>query len=592
MDRLKGPGAASAPTLDDGNVSGAVRSIVPHAVLAIVFTAVVNILFLASPIYMMQLYGRVLDSRSIETLISLSIVLALVLAAMAAADAARARLLARAGARIARRLTGPATGIAIRSGKGRVATTLEELELVRRFFANGSAATLMDTPFTILFLFVLFLLHPALGLVATLGALVILATVALPRIVEGARERRIADGSRAAVELSTVLGRDRGELRALGLSEGLAARLSADQLTVGGTRLLSAETAASTGALARLWRLAAHSAALATGAVLAIDGALAPAAMLAAAILTGRALGPLEAVPVALRHGRLARRTLAGLSDAIGSEGVSVTSGRPKPTCGVLVEARRLVATPDGASRPALRSLNFTIQPGTVVSVIGETGAGKSTLLRCLSGAEPIRNGEVRVGSLDVAAADRGHLSDLVGWLPQDPELYPGTVADNIARFLPSREEDALRAAGRAGIVDAINRLPRGFGTDVSAPAIAASPTLRQRIAFARALFGDPGLVLLDQPTSHADAAGEVATLNAIRRLKEAGVTVIVVSHKPVMATVADRIMLLADGLIDVFEDRETVLDAVRRRSLKAVQPHTTAGGVPRAVPLDNRKEA
>ncbi|WP_420394435.1 ATP-binding cassette domain-containing protein [Acuticoccus sp.] len=577
MGRDVNGGSANA---GHGQVGAALRSIGPHVGFALAFSAAVNVLFLASPIYMMQLYGRVLNSRSLETLASLSLVLALVLIAMAAADAARGRLLARAGGRMAQRLTAPAIRVALMAGKGRAQSTLEELEVVRKFFAGGSMATLMDTPFTVLFLFVLFLLHPALGLVATVGAALILATVWLPRLVEVARERRIADGARSIDESATLLSRDRGEIRGLGLDEGLAARLSRNHLTLGATRLASGEGSATVGATARFWRLAAHSAALATGAVLAIDGALAPSAMLAAAILTGRALGPIETLPVALRHARLSRRALEGLDAAL--ERAAPLRSEPLPVqAGVAVEARRVVVTPTGATRPALRSLSCKLAPGEVVAVVGEAGAGKSTLLRCLAGVEPVKSGELRIGSVDVASADPQLLQALVGWMPQDPPLFPGTVRENVARFLPLPEEDVRRAIRRAGALEAIEKLPHGFETDVGSPSVAASPNLRQQIALARSLVGDAPLILLDQPTAHMDAAGEVATLNAIRALKGAGVTVIVASHKPVMSTVADRIMLLSDGLMEVFEDRDTVLQAMRRRSLKAV-PTAQNDGVKR----------
>lgn len=573
---------ARAPTTGKtASVSGALRAIAPHVGVALAFSAVVNILFLASPIYMMQLYGRVLNSRSLETLVSLSVVLVLVLIAMAAADAARGRLLARAGGRIIRHLCAPAAHAALTSGKGRAQSTFEELEVVRRFFAGGALATLMDTPFTVLFLFVLFILHPALGLVATLGALAILATVCLPRIVEAARERRLAEMGRAADGFAAVLSRDRGEIRGLGLHEGLAARLASDQLTLGATRLASGESGASTGATARFWRLAAHSGTLATGAVLAMDGLLAPSAMLAAAILTGRALGPIEALPVALRHARLTRRALEGIETLVapGADGTAIRAAHRER---VGVEARRIVVTPVGATRPALRSLSFKIAPGEAIALLGEAGAGKSTLLRTLAGVEPVKSGELRIGGIDVAAARPEELSGLIGWLPQDAPLFPGTVGDNIARFLPLDEGVVRQAARRAGALDAIEALPRGFATDTMSPAVAASPTLRHQIAFARAIVLNASLVLLDQPTAHMDAAGEVAVLNAIRSLKAEGASVVIVSHKPVMSTVADKIMLMNDGLIEVFEERETVLEAMRRRSLKAVPP-ANAGHQPAA---------
>lgn len=206
------------------------------------------------------------------------------------------------------------------------------------------------------------------------------------------------------------------------------------------------------------------------------------------------------------------------------------------------------------------------------MSIAGPCGAGKSTLLRCLAGAEPVRSGELRIAGLDIDAG----AGVVVGWLPQDAPIFPGTVRDNIARFGDASDADVRQAALRAGALAAIERLPRGFETELDPGG--ASPSLRQAIGFARALLPEPELLLLDQPTAHLDADGEVAALNAIRALKNARVTLFIVSHKPVLATLADRIMLLRDGAIEVLEDRETVLNAIRRRSLRpvAAEPDAT----------------
>jgi ABC-type protease/lipase transport system fused ATPase/permease subunit len=575
---------STEPGADASNpVAGAIRSIAPHLVFAFVFTAAVNLLFLASPIYMMQLYGRVLNSRSIETLVSLSIALLLALTAMAAADATRGRLLARAGARMTGRLTGPVARRALAEGKGRVAPAMEDVDVLRRFLGGGPAATLLDTPFTLLFLFILFLLHPMLGAVASLGGLAILCVIGAGRIVEARRDRRIGLAAQTVARLEAGLGADRGEARALRIGDGLAARLAKARSGLADLRLGAGEQSASIGATARFFRLAAHSAALATGAVLAIDGHLQPSAMLAAAILTGRALGPIEALPGALRNANLARAALDAIEKRLdGREPATVATGGG----GVAIDARRLVAAPRGSTRAALRSISFTVNPGEVISVAGSSGAGKSMLLRCLAGAEPVKSGELRIDRIDVGGGWPDGLSARIGWLPQEAPLYPGTVRDNIACFAPASVEEVRRAAIRAGALGAIESLPRGFETEIEQGGAALSPQLRQAIAFTRALMGDPGLVLLDQPTAHMDAQGEVAALNAIRKLKSEGVTVLVVSHKPVLATLADRIMLIEDGTIEVFEDRETVLGAMRRQSLRAVAaPQPVAPGGRSAPP-------
>lgn len=296
------------------------RSIRPHLLFAFLLSGAVNALFLASPLYMMQLYGRVLNSRSVETLVSVSIALALALVLMGAADAARGRLLARAAGRMASRLAAPVARMSLAEGRGRAPADLGEVETLRKFLGGGAVATLMDAPFTLLFLLILFLLHPLLGLCATLGAVAILLVIGAARLMEARRERRIAALTAASEAFGATLASDRGEIRGLGLVDGLAARLALDGETIGRQRLESGDATASVGATTRTLRLAAHSGVLAAGAALAIEGALGPSAMLAAAILAGRALGPIEALPAALRTARLARDAAGRLEDRLGRQ--------------------------------------------------------------------------------------------------------------------------------------------------------------------------------------------------------------------------------------------------------------------------------
>ncbi|WP_424928917.1 ATP-binding cassette domain-containing protein [Amaricoccus tamworthensis] len=547
---------------DPRTVSQVRSAISPHLLWALIFSALVNMLFLASPLYMMQLYGRVLDSRSIETLVALSVALLLALVAMAAADAARGRILVRAASRLEGRFAG--VGPAGTTGH---ADRMTDLVTLRTFLAGSAATTLFDAPFTVLFLCVLFMLHPVLGLVATLGAAIILAAVTIARFLSRERDRRIQAGQSGLDDLSAVLDRDRGDLRALGAERGLTARLLGGLSETGGLRQQNGEQSASLGAFNRMVRMGAHSGALATGAVLTLNGELAPAAMLAAAILAGRALGPMESLPGALRQAGAARRALGRLASS-GKDSTRLAAPSVAGE-GAAVNLSRALVLPKGATRPALRGVSLDFAPGEVVSVTGSTGSGKSTLGRVIVGIEPLRGGQIRVAGEDPAGMDMP--AGLIGWMPQDATLYPGTVAENIGRFCDVPQAEILAAAERAGAREAIERLPQGFATVVGAGGLDPSPGIRQPIALARALLGKPALVVLDQPTAHMDAAGEVATLNAIRALKEAGTTVIVISHKPVLAALADKILVLRDGAVELFEARETVIGAMRNQSLSSV---------------------
>ena len=543
-------------TLRNSEADGVRGSVSGHLMLALVFSLLVNILFLASPLYMMQLYGRVLNSRSLETLASLSVVLVLALVAMAAADAARGRLLVRAAARIDRRLidrTPP-------TGRG-YAERIADLGAVRTFLSGTAATTLCDAPFTVLFLGLLFLIDPLLGFVATLGAAVILVAVLVTRIAARSRERRIGATESGLRDLSAVLDADRGDLAMFG-GRGLAARMSGALSDVAGMRQSGGETTASLGAFNRFIRMLAHSATLATGAVLTLDGQLSPAAMLASAILAGRALGPMETLMTALRQAGTARAALGRLT---AGEATAPQAIAPD-TQSASVQTSRAMVMIKGAARPALRGVTLDIAGGEAISVAGPTGAGKSTLARALAGIEPLSGGQVRISAM--TAEDRARL---IGWMPQDMVLYPGTVRDNITRFSDAAPKEIRRAADMAGTRAAIEALPQGFATEVEAGGRNLTPGLRQQVALARALFGRPALVILDQPTAHMDAEGEVATLNAIRTLKQAGTTVIVISHKPVLAALANRILVLRDGMVEHFEEREKIVSLMRRQTLASV---------------------
>ncbi|WP_171060464.1 ATP-binding cassette domain-containing protein [Poseidonocella sp. HB161398] len=541
----------------------AAEAIRAHAILALGFSLAVNILFFASPLYMMQLYGRVLDSRSLETLASLSAMLLLVLIAMAAADAARGRLLARAAARLERHLGG-APQPAGQSEAGR----LRDLGMLRGMLADTAATTLCDAPFTLFFLFALFLIHPLLGLVATAGAAVILGAVLVARWSGRRREASIAASEAGARALAETLDRDRGELEAIGALPNLQQRLAAALAEESALRREAGEAAAGLGAFNRMVRMLAHGAALATGAILTLEGLMAPAAMLASAILAGRALGPIEALPGALRQAGAARAALCRLEEA----GPAPAHAAPARTgAGAAVSLSRAMVLPKGAARPALRGIALEIAAGETIAVLGPAGSGKSALARVLAGCLPLAGGQLRVAGVDPASLDPVDRARLIGWMGQEPALYPGTVAENIASFAEAPFAEVAAAAEAAGIRALIEDLPGGFAARTGAAGGEVPPGLRQRIALARALFGRPQLVILDQPTSLADAEGEVAALNALRALKEAGTTVIVISHKPVLASFADRILMMKDGMIEHFEPRDRIIGTMRRRTIGAV---------------------
>lgn len=533
-----------------------------------VFSALVNVLALASSLYMLQLYDRVIPAHSLQTLMALTILMLGLFAALGLFEWVRTRVMSRLAMRLDRALRRRVFAIVLalplcRREGGDGAHPIGALDQVRGFLSSAGPVALMDLPWMPFYLALVYLLHPWLGLLALAGALVLVGLTMLTEMRSRAPARSAA-ATAAQRRVFLEAGRRNAEVvRALGMSGRMSALWS--QLTDGhlAHQLASSDIAGGYAAASRVMRLAIQSAVLGLGAYLVIIGEATGGVMIAASILSGRALAPVELAIANWRGFLTARQSFARLASfLVAHPERAAAMALPRPSHSLSVEGL-WVAAP-GGEQAILRNASFAVSSGAALGIIGPSASGKSTLARALVGAWSSLRGTVR---LDAAALDQWSpeaLGDHIGYLPQDIELFDGTVAANIARLAPEPSAEAVIAAARAADVhDMILRLPGGYETRIGEGGSALSAGQRQRIALARALYGDPFLVVLDEPNSNLDAAGDAALTRAILGARARGAVVVVIAHRPSALAGCDQVLVLAEGQVQAFGPKDEVLRTV-----------------------------
>jgi len=539
------------------------------------FSLAINLLYLAGPIYMLQVYDRVVSSGSEVTLLMLSLVLLLAYAALAGLDAVRARVLARASLRLDRQIA-PRIMAAIVDrpdlAGGARSQLLRDFDGLRQFMTGAGIHAVFDLPWAPIYIGVAFLLHWMLGVFAFCAAVVLLSMALLNELLV---RKPLAEANAAAGRSYGFAEASLGNaevVRAMGMTESLIRRWSGDREQMLHRQILASDRAAGLQSAIRFLRLSMQSLILGLGAYLVIERDATAGAMFAASLLLGRALQPIEQIVGTWRSFVSARGTLRRLKILFAAAPPHAPDlVLPRPTGRLTVE--NLTALIPGNPTPILRGVSFALEPGEVLGVIGPSGAGKSTLMRHLVGVTAPAAGAVRLDGADVAVWSRGTLGRHVGYLPQDIELFPGTVAANINRFQPGDDAATLRAAEMAGVHDLVLRLRAGYDTPIGDGGAVLSGGLRQRLALARAVYGDPSLVVLDEPSSNLDAEGDVALSECIRELKRRGTTVVLVSHRPATLGVVDKLLVLKDGAAVLFGPRGEILAQLARRQAQAADP-------------------
>lgn len=536
----------------------------PLVVRAAVFSAVVNLLMLTGPIYMLQLYDRVLSSRSMPTLVVLTLLIVGLFAAMGVLDFVRTALVARSAARFDAKLSDAAFNAAVegaRSSGGQAGDApLKDLRTIRQAVGSSAVIAFFDAPFAPLYLLLVFMLHWALGLTALIGAgaLIVLALM---------NERASRDSLKVALDSATASDQAMAAiLRNAAATDAMGMRGALKSIWHGhATKSQMSNASAGDvinvyGAATKAGRMLLQSLILGVGALLVIGQATTPGVMIAASIITGRALAPVEQ--------SIGQWRLIGAAIAAWKRLEKFLSAAPKQSEKISLPAPkghlkvdRLYVQPALAKKPIVKGVSVEIRPGEAVGIIGPSGAGKSTLARAMVGVERVVSGEVRLDGADLLAWNRDEVGRHVGYLPQEAELFAGTVAQNIARFDPTvTDGEIIAAAQSAGAMQVVLSLPDGFETDVGERGQRLSVGQRQRIGLARALFRDPVLVVLDEPNANLDSEGDIALLNAIVDLKKRGAAVVVVAHRPSAITAVDRLLLIVDGEQRAYGPRDEVM--------------------------------
>lgn len=552
------------------------------------FSAVVNLLMLTGPLFMLQVYDRVLGSRSVETLTALFVMVVFLFLVMGIVDMIRGRVMQRVAARFQDRLEGRVFNAALREGALRgdesaaTAGGMRDLDSVTKLIGSPVMLAFFDIPWAPLFLGAIFIFHPMLGVVALAGgAILIAATIANRMLTRSPLQQSAHAGTHA--QRMADLYRDEGEvIAALGMRGATFRRWRRARRDAQRGMVRAGDLSSGFGVFSRTFRLFLQSAMLAAGALLVLRQELTPGAMIASSIVMGRALAPIDQLVGGWPNVQAAQDGWARLAALLARHPADQTR-TPLPRPEALVEVRNLSVAPPGEGVATLRGVSFTVAPGTATGVIGPSGAGKSTLARALIGAWPVGAGSIRLGG---ATLDQYHpdvLGGLIGYLPQKVTLFDGSIADNIARLVDDPDpERVVRAARAAAAHQMILDLPQGYDTRVSQTAGRLSGGQIQRIGLARALYPDPVLLVLDEPNSNLDNVGSEALNAAIRQLKARGGAVIIMAHRPAAITECEHLLVLEAGMRRAYGPRDKVLDHLVSNSAQIREAQSTGriGGV------------
>ncbi len=550
----------------------ALRACRTHLIWAAVFSALVNLLYLTPTIYMMQVYDRVVPTGGITTLLLITAVAVFALGTLATLDWLRTRILIRAGLRLDRQLADRILARIIdMPGKASGAQALREFDAVRGAVSGQGVLALFDAPWTPIYLLACFLLHPFIGVLTLVGGIVLVVLAVMNERDARPRLKQAHDAQIDAYSAQQAVAEQAEVVRALGMRRaGIARQLR--QRRAAADRQADAQFTGGryTGAI-KFLRLLLQSFSLGLAAWLAVEGQLSPGAIIAASVLLTRAVAPIELLVGAwpsLVAARAGWKTLTDLFE--GTADVDrPTTALPAPRGRLALEAVS-VRLP-GTEQPQVRGVTLQLEPGETLGVVGPSGSGKTTLARAVAGALKPTSGTVRLDGAEFEAREGDELARFIGYLPQVPSLFAGTIKDNVSRFAgatgtPPSEVDrlAVTAAQAAGAHEMILRLPDGYDTVLGPYGAGLSAGQAQRVALARALYGDPVLLVLDEPNSNLDQDGEAALMTAVRDAAARGAAVVIVAHRAGVLARVDRLLMLNGGAVVAEGPREQVLARMR----------------------------
>ncbi|MGE8499599.1 MAG: type I secretion system permease/ATPase [Pseudomonas sp.] len=537
------------------------------------FSGVINVLMLTPAVYMLQVYDRALVSSNVTTLMMLTVLVIGLYVLMALLEVVRSSVLIRVGNRLDmmlnKRIFNAAFERNLRRTGGNPAQALQDLSQVRQFLTGNGLFAFFDAPWTPIYLLVIYLVHPLLGLITLIGSALL---VGLGYLTEISTRKPLAEANQASLASGSFANnnlRNAEVIEAMGMLPAIRKRWFGSHLRILEMQTLASDRAAYINGATRFVRITLQSLILGAGALLAIKGEITAGMMIASSILSGRALGPVEQVIGAWKQ-LLSSRSAWDRLNTLLSDFPAHRPSMPLPKPVGMLSVESAFANAPGSANGILRGITFNLAPGEALGVIGPSASGKSTLARLLVGIWPTQAGKVRLDGAELFLWNKEELGPWLGYLPQDVELFEGSIAENIARFAEINGEAVILAAKQAGVHEMILRLPQGYDTHLGVDGGSLSGGQKQRIGLARALYGDPSLVILDEPNASLDDVGEAALVQALLDLKRRGKTLVLISHRPTVLNMVDKVLLLREGSVQMFGNRDEVFAALRQASVIA----------------------
>lgn len=578
-------------------LSKALKGTKPAFIMLLFFSSVINMLMLAPAIYMLQVYDRVLASRNTTTLLMLTLLIIGLYSVIGLIEYARSSFMTRLGNRLDVKLNQLVFHAAfkrkIATGDNNPAQAIADLAQIRQFLSGNSLFALLDIPWTPFYLIIAFLVHPLLGWLS-LGGILTLFTLTM--VTELTTKKPIQEAQSLSGNNASKLNKqlqNSDAIEAMGMLSTLKRHWLEQHSRVLLLQTKIADKSAALSSLSRFVRVLLQSIALGAGALLVIAGELTPGLMIAASIILGRVLNPVEQVIGSWKQFVQFRGAWKQLAELLKAYPASREVMKlPEPKGNISVEG--VFAAPPGQKNPTLRNISFQLEQGEVLGIIGPSASGKTSLAKLLVGVWSPLSGKVRLDGADICQWDKTLLGPSIGYLPQEVELFDGTIAQNIARFTSNEGEPIVAAATLAGVHEMILRMPQGYDTPLGPNGYQLSGGQRQRIGLARAVFNSPAFIVLDEPNANLDDAGEHALIQAINTVRTQGKTVVIISHRPTLLGVVSKILLLNEGAVQQFGTREKVFASLREANiLKPVQaPATSAETASPVANAELQKEA
>jgi ATP-binding cassette, subfamily C, bacterial len=560
-------------------ISEAFRATRPGFLTAIFFSLFINILAFVSPLYMLQIYDRVITSRNTMTLIALTVIAVFLVVIYAALEKVRSAILVRLGILFSnlsrtRLFDAVLKGNLLQPGRGHT-QALRDLDTIREFLTGTGLISFCDAPWVPIFVVGCFVLHSWYGYIATTGAVLIFGFAIANELLTRKQLKAASLSVIVASAYASATFRNAEVLHAMGMLPGLRDRWLRRQDEGLKLQAVASDRAGHLVAASKFLRVFLQIAILGTGAYLSIEQESTPGAMIAASIMMGRALAPVEMAVGNWKGFIAARSAYERILTLFGILPEEVEK-LPLPTPEGYLSVENIIAVPPGAKEPVLRGVSLALRPGEVLGVLGPSAAGKSSLARVLVGVWSTAHGKVRIDGAEISHWAPERLGRHIGYLPQDVELFSGSISENIARFNELDEVEIITAARMAGVHDMVQALPAGYNTQIGEGGQALSGGQRQRIGLARALYGKPAYIILDEPNASLDADGEAALLSAIQQLRQEGSTVVLITHKTNILATVDKILVLSHGQVAGFGNRDEILSKLLGPRLATV-PATAA---------------